>query len=181
MSYTLLDLEVGRVLPLDDSFSLRFFGGARLAWNDLAVKCIYSGGTLGDSSDFINSRARFQGAGLTAGAQGNWDLFRGWGLFAGGQFSLLPGQFRTSRTETIGPAVAGSVTDSFATIVPIVELMVGLHYQGKHLSFSAGYEMTNWLNMVTGLAPSAGSTALANHQVGNLTLKLLIAKLGFTF
>ena len=181
LSYSVLDLDVGRSFRLDDSFMLRLFGGVRVAWIDQSLKCVYSGGTLGDNSDFVNSPVRFQGAGLTVGAESNWDICRGWGLYGKARLGLIAGRFSSLRTETFGSVTTGAITDNLDTVVPVAELGLGLHYQGEHFFFSAGYDFANWFNMVNGLAvPDAGAGQAARRQ-GSLTLEAVTVKVGFVF
>ncbi len=171
LSYAVLDLDVGRSFRIDDSLSLKLFGGVRLALIDQSFKCIYSGGTLGDSSDFVNSPVRFEGAGLTAGA--------GKQLGHIPRLGLIAGRFSSARTETLGSVTTSDITDTFDTVVPVGELGVGLRFQGELFFFSAGYEFTNWFNMVNGLAPDAAGHAV--RRQGSLTLDAVTAKVGFVF
>ena len=64
--------------------------------------------------------------------------------------------------------------DTFRTLVPLVELGAGLGYQGEHLMFRAGYEVTDWMNMVSGVNGAA-------RERGDITLESLVLKLGFGF
>ena len=59
------------------------------------------------------------------------------------RLGLLSGSFDSKRIETVGDAVIGDQSDTFRTLVPLVELGAGLGYQGEHLFFRTGYEVTD--------------------------------------
>ena len=48
-------------------------------------------------------------------------------------------------------------------------------------SIAAGYELTNWFNMVNGLSVADVSTEQAVRRRGSLTLEAVTVKLGFAF
>jgi hypothetical protein len=179
--YSMVDFDVGKSFRLDDAFGLRLFAGARLARVDESLKCIYSGGALGDSSDFVNAPVNFEGAGLSAGAAVDWNIWRGWGLYARGRLALVSGQFKSQRTETLGTTVVSNVSDSFTTTVPVEELSVGVRYQGDHFFFSAGFEQTDWFNMVDSLTNPSVATGQPPRHRGDLTLDALAVKAAFVF
>jgi hypothetical protein len=180
LSYAVLDLDAGQAIALSDVVGLRLLGGVRLASIDQTLKCVYTGGALGDAPDFVNSPIRFQGVGLTCGAEATWDIYRGWGFYGRGRFGLVSGVFHSRRTETVGADLIGDTTEDYFTIVPVAEMSAGVSYQGERLFFSAGYELTDWLNMVSGLG-GTGAAALTTHRRGDLTLQALTVRLGFAF
>jgi len=181
LSYNVLDLDLGKSLCLGETVGLRLFGGARLASIDQSLKCIYSGGALGDGFDYVNSPVHFRGAGLTAGAEGTCNLWRGWGLYGKARFGLLSGEFNSKRTETLSPAAVSTTCETFDTIVPVAELGAGFGYQGERFFFRAGYEMTDWFNMVTGLPDLSIVPLTGLRRRGDLTLESLTLSLGFSF
>src|SRR5207302_454582 len=131
LSYAVLDLDAGQSLRLSEALGVRAFGGVRLASINQSLQATYTGGALGDAADFVNSPVRFQGAGLTAGAEATWDLYRGWGFYGRGRFGLVSGVFDYSRTETVGQALVSDTCARFFTVIPVAELGVGLSYQGE--------------------------------------------------
>src|SRR5262249_33947032 len=141
LSYAVLDLDVGKTVCCGDTLDVRAIAGVRLASISQTLKSIYSGGALGDDSDFVNSPIRFYGAGLTCGGEANWKFFRGWGLYGRGRVGLLSGLFDNKRSETVGATLVDDESEKYHTLIPVAELGAGLSYQGEHLYFSFGYEM----------------------------------------
>jgi Legionella pneumophila major outer membrane protein precursor len=114
---------------------------------------------------------------VTAGAESNWDVYRGWGFYGRARLCLLAGRFTSVRTETLGSLTISDTSDNLDAIVPVAEFGLGLRYQGERFFFSAGYEFANWFNMVDGLT-GAGS---ATRRQGSLTLEAVSLKMGFVF
>jgi hypothetical protein len=180
LSYAILDLDVGRSFCAGDSLLLRAFGGVRLASIDQSLKSIYTGGALGSGFDYVTSPVRFQGAGLTAGAEATWNLWRGFGLYGRGRLGLVSGSFSSQRTETLGATLISDESERYFTVVPFGELGAGLSYQGECFFFSLGYEVTDWVNMVSGIG-GPGSGRLGNRRRSDLTLEALTLRAGFSF
>jgi hypothetical protein len=180
LSYAVLDLDAGRSAWLGDSLLLRAYGGVRLASIDQSLKGLYSGGALGANLDYVTSPIRFQGVGLTAGAEATWNLWRGFGLYGRGRIGLVSGSFDSRRTETLGATLVSDESERYFTVVPFGELGAGLSYQGERFFFSIGYELTDWGNMVSGIG-GPGSGTLGNRKRGDLTLEALTLRAGFSF
>jgi hypothetical protein len=175
LTYWLLDFDVSRTTAINDCLWFRAFGGIRVANIDQSLKSIYTGGSLGTNADYVSAPIRFGGAGLTAGAEANWNLFHGWGLYGRGRLGLISGEFRSTKTEIAGNTLVGDETDRFFTVIPMAELGAGISYQCQNVFFSVGYEVTDWFNMVSGIGN------LTTHKRSDLTLDALTIKLGFSF
>jgi hypothetical protein len=179
LGYGVLDIEVGKSFRTCDSLGVRLFGGARIARIDQSLKCIYTGGLLGDSSDYINAPSKFTGAGFTAGGEATWNFYGNWGLYGRARLSLLSGESRNQYTETVD--AAAPLIDLHARydlIVPVVEMGTGVSYRGRHVFASAGYDLVNWVNLINGLNFS-GSQVDARRN--DLMLEALSLKVGFTY
>ncbi|OWK43716.1 Lpg1974 family pore-forming outer membrane protein [Fimbriiglobus ruber] len=181
LSYGVVDLDVGKSIHVDDAFSFKVFGGVRMAVIDQTLKSIYSGGSLGSSPDYVDIPINFRGAGLSAGGEANWNVFRGWGLYGRGRVALLSGEFTTDRNEYVGGASYSSSSVQYGTIIPVVELGGGLNYRGERLLFSAGYELIDWINMVSGVSNSSSPGQGLTPKKGDLTLEAVTFRLGYRF
>ncbi len=181
LGYAVIDLDLGRNIRFDDCLNMRLFGGVRLASIDQSLKCIYSGGALGDSADYVNCPVKFQGAGLSAGSEVTWNLWKGWGVYGKGRFALIEGQFKSQRSETVGDLLVSDMHDKFETLVPVAELGVGMGYQGPHFILRVGYELVDWFDTIGSLAPAGASGTLPVRQRGDLTLEAVSIKAAFTF
>jgi hypothetical protein len=178
LSYAVLDLDVGKEFWCSEAFGIRGFGGIRLASINQTLKSIYTGGALGAAADYVNSPVRFYGAGITAGLETTWKLYRGWGLYGRGRFGLISSYFDSEETETVGAALIHNDRETYYTIIPVAEMGAGLCYQGEQWSIRAGYEMTDWINMVYRVG---GTSAQSPHRRGDLTIQALTLRLGYAF
>jgi hypothetical protein len=175
LTYSLLDFDVSRSTAINDCLWFRAFGGVRVANINQTLKSIYTGGSLGSDADYVSTPIRFEGAGLTAGAEANWNLFHGWGIYGRGRLGLISGEFNSRRTEIAGASLIVDESDRYFTVIPVAELGAGVSYQCEGFFFSVGYEVTDWFNMVSGIGN------LTSHRRGDLTLDALTIKVGFSF
>jgi hypothetical protein len=181
LTYGVVDLDIAKSIRLDDSLGFKVFGGVRLASIDQSLKAIYTGGALGDTPDYVNSPIHFRGAGLTAGAEGTWNVYRGWGIYGRGRLALVSGQFDGRWTEAVGPNAYADARDVYSTVIPVVELGAGVNYQGEHFFCSAGYEVIDWIGMVSGVGGPDTPGNPSGRRRGDLTLEALSLKLGFVY
>ena len=149
INYNVFDLEISRIIPLQDSFALRVFGGGRYAWIDQSLTALYNGGDA--TNDVVSSPINFNGGGVRVGGEGVWKFGRGFTFFARASGSLLIGNVKTSLLETNnnGGTTLVNVTDNFEQVVPVTELSLGLTWQWRQVTVTAGYEVTDWFNMVS--------------------------------
>ncbi len=181
LDYAVVDLDARKLIKVGDDLGMTLFGGVRIASLDQSLKTIYSGGMLGGSSDYVSSPINFFGAGITAGGEVNWNVYRGWGLYGRGRLGLVSGRFDSSRTETVGSALFSDTSDPFKSVIPVVEIGAGVGYKGEHFFLSAGYEMIAWINMVSGVGTynSLGTSLIPMR--GDLVLEGLSVRSGFIF
>jgi len=183
--YHVNDFEVGRWIELDESASIRLFGGFRWAiidqrlgqaWANVVAPGVGVGASLGN----IN----MDGYGLRLGSEGRWTLPAGFSVFGKGAASVLAGHFDYNLAEvnTIGAGVRTLVArDSTTQVVPVFEAAVGVAWTYGNLEASAGYELNAWLNMANRYEirdPAIG------YDVSNATSNLLMdgffVRLAFT-
>jgi hypothetical protein len=100
----------------------------------------------------VSSPLGFHGAGLRVGGEGHWALPYGFRLFGRASGSLLVGDFHTSLLETNGGGriVDVNVAHDFEKLIPVLELGVGVAWRYRNFTVSAGYELTDWANLVNG-------------------------------
>jgi len=185
LDYNVLDILVGKKFCVGESFDMRFFGGARLAMIDQKFDILYNGGTTGANNYHVSVPQYFHGAGLTAGGEGTWRLYRGLGLYARGQGSLVSGQFRTFHTETNAneTTLIVNVNEKYEEVVPVVELGFGVSVEySEHVFMKVGYELVNWFSMVhqTDLNDGTG-VGRVTHRDSDLSLEGLRFELGLVF
>ncbi len=149
VNLNVLDLEAGKSWQASDCLDLRAFVGPRLAWVDQTLLASYAGGNV--RTDVTRSSTTFSGGGLRAGGEANYGLWGSLGLYGRGSASLLVGRFRTSLSETANTLPIVGVSDATTRVVPVVDVGLGLSYQGSCWRVTAGYEIINYFGMVDGL------------------------------
>ena len=182
IAYTTVDFEVSKSLRLDESLGLRFFAGGRYAEINPGIKASYFGSTLGVTTDEGRSTDQFEGAGLNAGGECDWKFYHNWGLFAKARASLVYGQFKNTFSEgLLGGATLSSISQTQDRLVPVAEAGVGLFYQGEHMFFGAGYDLTNWFNMNNTLDFTGAVLPRPAAAKSDLMFQGVSAKVGFIF
>lgn len=184
INYNVLDLDVTRFIAVSPSFLLQVFGGGRFAWIDQKFSALYNGGSLGAVNDFVSSPVNFQGAGLSAGGQGLWQVWHGFGLYGRLRTSLVSGRFHNSLTETndSGAVTIVNVNETYRQIIPVLQLGAGVAWQGEHVRLSAGYEMINWFNMINSLDfPGSTNIGKIGRRTGDLSLEGLAVQVVLLF
>jgi hypothetical protein len=167
VNVNLFDLEAGARWQPSDAVWLRFFAGPRLANLDQTLLAVYSGGEV--RNDVARRSTTFTGAGLRAGAEANYFLSGGLGVYARGSGSLLVGRFRSDLSETANRLPIVSLSETFTRVVPVIEVGIGLSYQVGAWRFTAGYEIINWFGMVDGLdVVSDVHPGKIGHRTGDL-------------
>jgi hypothetical protein len=182
--FNVLDIELSRRVKVCDSFTMNFFGGGRFAWINQGLTATYNGGPDAATNDHVSSPVDFNGVGLTAGAEGQWSVWHGVGVYARARGSLLTGQFRDSFTETTnnGSVVIANVSEKVDQVVPVAELAMGVNYCSDHWHLSIGYEIQDWMNMVNSPEfPATGSFGKVQRRTSDLTLEGLAVQLGLAF
>ncbi len=148
LNYNVYDVEVGKHFHPSEALDVRAFAGPRFATIGLENNAYYNGGDA--RNDHVHSRIDFNGGGLRMGAEGQWSIWKGLGLYARGGASLMSGTFRSTLTETTnsGASTLVNVTDRFHKMVPVAELGLGVSWKYRNWRVSAGYELVNWFGAV---------------------------------
>lgn len=198
LTYNVYDLEVGRNFRPDckPNLIVRGFGGlrwARIDRDSLTTFSAYDVGTDIQDFDDIFRSTRMDGWGLRMGGSVNWAVGgSGVHVFARGAMALMLADFEISRAELAfndftGFTDATVLDERVLDVVPVLEIAAGLRYTCGCFFFSAGYEFTNWFNMVndpiiTNDGP-AGSGAPLRLQIdrGDLSLEGFFASGGVSF
>jgi hypothetical protein len=184
LDFNVIDLVAARPITVCQDLVVRPFGGGRFAWIDQKLTAVYNGGFSGAVNDIVSSPVYFRGAGLTGGAQAYWKLRQGFGLYGRFTGSLLSGQFRNFLTEANnnGATPIVSVSEKYYQVVPVMEMGLGVAWQGDHVLISVGYELQNWFNMVNSPTfPSPSNIGLPGRRFSDLSLEGLAVQLGVIF
>lgn len=183
VNFNVMDLDFGRWVELDPSFSFRFTGGARFAWIDQQFSAIYNGGPMNAQNSTVNMPIHFSGAGVTAGAEGVWNFMGKIGLYGRGKGGLVSGRFSSYLTETAnnGSTTILNIHDRYDSIVPTMDVGIGLCYRGEIATVRLGYDLFNYFDMVDSLqfpGPQIGNPV---RRTSNISLDGVTMELGFRF
>ena len=184
LNYNVIDVEASKHTALSQTLDLNMSGGVRVAWIDQTLGAIYNGGPSGAVNATVDTPVYFYGAGLTLGAEAEWKIYRGFGIYGQARGSLLSGQFRNFFTETNngGQTPIVNVNETYHQIVPVLEMGAGLSFQTEHFNVRVGYDLANWFGMVNSLDfPSGTDVGLLERRTSDLMLEGLSVKLGIVF
>ncbi len=100
-------------------------------------------------SGTINLPNNMDAEGVRLGAEFQWRSSCGLRVFARGAESVLVADFQTRQHE-VAPvaAVDIDVSNTTTTVIPVFEAAVGVAYARGPWEFRAGYEMSDWFNLV---------------------------------
>lgn len=180
LNLNIYDIEIRRRLRLNSKrFGAHLMAGFRFAEIDQASQISYqnleSGNLLrADTDETMDMSA----AGLMFG--GDVEYHMGWhtSIFARGAVSLLYANFDVSRLDLQTSATAAGVrliSDSFQSVVPVVELNVGARWQYGRFHVAAGYNIAHWFDMVQGL------DAINQDDVDGATNSYRVERSGLSF
>ena len=180
LNLNIYDIEIRRRLRLNSQrFGAHFMGGFRFAEIDQASQIIYQNLESGillraDTDETMDMCA----AGLMFGGDVEYQM--GWhtSIFARGAVSLLYANFDVSRLDVQTSATeAGvrSISDSFQSFVPVLELNVGVRWQRGRFHAAAGYNVAHWFDMVQGL------DAINQDDVDGATNSYRVERSGLSF
>ncbi len=168
--YQVLDLELGKRLKAGESFEIWLGGGGRYAWINQQLNASYDG-----QSAFlarVSSPLDFTGGGLRVGADADWKIARGFGLYGRAFGSLLAGDIRADLTETNnnGGTVITRVQEKFHKVIPVAEMGLGVSWHNETFAARVGYELTNWFGLVDSPDFIHDYTNKLGHRIGDLSL-----------
>jgi hypothetical protein len=184
LNFNVIDLEATHLEALGPHFDLTLFAGGRYAWIKQNLDAVYNGGSAPAVNATVNSPIDFHGGGFTAGGEGFWKIYRGFGLFARARGSILSGSFRNTLVETNnnGATSVVNVGEKYHQIVPVTELALGVAMQTEHFTISVGYELANWFDMVNSLDfPSSSNVGKIGRRTSDLSLEGLAVHAGLVF
>jgi hypothetical protein len=184
LDVNVLDFDLSHRFKVCDTFCVNVFGGGRFAWINQTLSAVYNGGPDNATNDKVDAPVYFNGAGLTVGAEGQWNFGHGVGLYARARGSLLSGQFRDYLTETAGNGSVAilDVNEKHEQVVPVAEMGLGVNYCSEHWHVSVGYELANWFDMVN--SPDfqgASNFSKISRRTSDLSLEGLAVQLGLAF
>ncbi len=140
------DFEAEWSSCLNDAVGFKVFGGFRWAKIDQTFNMAY---IYAAGSGTINLPNNMDAEGVRLGAEFQWRSSCGLRVFARGAESVLVADFQTRQHE-VAPvaAVDIDVSNTTTTVIPVFEAAVGVAYARGPWEFRAGYEMSDWFNLV---------------------------------
>jgi hypothetical protein len=184
LNYSIIDLVAGKHVHAGEDLDLRVFGGGLFGMIDQKLDALYNGGSSGALNDRVSSPVYFRGAGLEAGAEGTWHVYKGFGLYGLAKGALVSGQFRDQLTQTVAnnTGVVVDVREKYYQVVPMMMMGAGFSVELEHVWIKFGYELTNWFDMVRSPDFSDGtSIGHVSHRYSDLSLEGLRVQLGLVF
>ncbi|MCP5492150.1 MAG: outer membrane beta-barrel protein [Chlamydiales bacterium] len=154
LKFNVIDLELGRNFFASKFLKLRPFVGFKGTWQDqdYSVNYIGSNAIFASRNDRIDQS--FWGFGMRAGMDTAWHFTNDWSIFGNFALSALWSGYDTDLTvtdTTIGVQDVDLNTDnSFHTVSPVLELMIGIRYETwfyhdeYHIAIDAGWEEQVW-------------------------------------
>jgi hypothetical protein len=152
------DIEGDWRYRLNETVDFRGFAGFRLAFLDEQFNNQFSFKFQG----FIPEKGGIQqpidmvAAGLRCGAELGWRTQWGLRVFGSAAPSILVADFKTRQFET-NTLFGGTIIDQTSTtvqVVPVLEAAVGVGWCHGPWEVSAGYEVSDWFNMVDVARPA---------------------------
>lgn len=148
LEYNLYDMFVGKRFVVDDNFAVRTFGGLRFANIRQDFQANYDG--LDANGAGVRLRSDFQGFGPVAGAEAVLVGDYGFHLYARASGGLLTGLSKNPYTEVnnVGLTVYSDTGYDLRKVVPVLSVGVGGGWQYKSVTVRAGYEITNYFDLI---------------------------------
>jgi len=187
LNFNVIDLELGRNFFISKFLTLRPFIGLKGAW----LKQDYDitnaprvASTAAYLSANYNMKEEFQGIGIRGGVSPVWHFLQNWGVYGDLACSIMWNHVSSDRrdvlNQTSGPLTVLNYEKNFHTVLPVLEMGIGLSYMGWFsnetymLEVKAGWEEQVWFSMNQFLNPTATPS-------GNMTTQGFTLKVGFTF
>ncbi|HEY3788747.1 MAG TPA: Lpg1974 family pore-forming outer membrane protein [Urbifossiella sp.] len=146
--YNVYDLMLGKRFSIDEHFAVRLTGGLRFASIRQGFNAYYDG--LDAHAAQVSARSNFQGFGPIVGGEAVWAGWKGFHLYARANAGMLSGQSDNPYVETnnSGNTVYANTAYNIRTVAPMTSMAVGGGWQYRTVSIRAGYEITNYFNVV---------------------------------
>ena len=182
LELNLYDLTLGRRYALDDSVTVRAFGGVRFANIRQSFNAFYDG--LDARAAVVATRSNFQGFGPIAGGEAVFAGWRGFHLYGKASGGLLTGASTNPVRETNngGRTVYVDSVYDVRKVVPMASVGVGVGWQYRTVSVRAGYEITHFFDLIDQprFADDVGQGKFIARSA-NLSLEGLFLQVGMAF
>ena len=190
LEFNIWDVELGHTVRTTQDTAFRFFGGLRHIDLDSDSKILYAeyGSNAGTAE--IKERLDTKGWGGRIGGAFMWDIGdTGLSLNVGSALSLVYANFEAYRQEIqqTGTNLGyRRVTTDFYSLMPIMDIDLGLKYQYKSFFLQGGYLFSYWFNgdlkYQMGSADDVdGSTTQYDYEKANLSVNGWTLKAGVLF
>src|SRR5262245_37487926 len=148
-AHDIFDMLLSRDFQGEAGVGLRLQAGARIAHIGQDFNAFYDG--LNAAQTQVATGFDFVGAGPMIGGEISWLGWRNLSIFGFGRGGLLLGvtNFDVRETDGNGLTENGDITDRSPVTIPVVEMGLGLAWQYRNWNIRAGYEISNWFQMVS--------------------------------
>jgi hypothetical protein len=182
LTYNVYDLDAVRRIGGDESFCFKFGFGFRGTTIDMNQRAFYDGRDANGTAAL--SRVSFDGAGPTVNGEARWNMPWGLSVFGRAKGGLIVGDVRNSLRETdnFGATTNAFIQDHYYTTIPVLEVGTGVGWQYRNLWVAAGYEVTNWFNLIDSpILTNDFAEGRIGRRHGDLSLEGLFLQLGLAY
>lgn len=176
------DATFGKTWDAAEDVRLRLYGGLRFASVRSRLDATYDGRDA-DAANAL-TQSKFFGVGPLLGAEASVNLGSGVGLFGKANGGLLTGGMPVKLRETnnAGGTLYTNVHDDNAATVPFLQLGLGVEYRYNGVFLRAGYEVTQFLNVVDRpVFLDDFAEGKLTRRVTNVALDGLFLQAGFSY
>jgi hypothetical protein len=182
LTYNVYDLETVRRVAGDDTFSLRLGFGARYTDIEQNQRAFYSGRDANATT--VQSRVSFNGGGLTAGGEARWAMPWGLSVFGRAKGGLVVGDVSNTLREfdNGGLTTNANLQEHYYATIPVLEMGTGLVWEYHNFRLAAGYEITNWFNLIDSPTfTNDFAEGKIGRRHGDLSLEGLFVQMGLAY
>lgn len=173
--FNVIDLEMGRDFFLSRYLTMRPFVGFKSAWvHETTTNTLVPVHQTGITSVITHNTEHMWGIGIRTGMNTGWHITKNWLFYGDLALSNLWGSFKNKAQQTLnGGNQTQNTSHSYPSIIPVVEMGVGVGYIGwwcdsrYRFEFRLGWEEQVWLDY---------NRSQDLYRVGNLTLNGLTLK-----
>lgn len=142
------DATVGKSWDVDEALRLRFYGGLRFATAYNLMQSSYNGRDA--DSAFAETRSNFGGVGPMFGTEARVGITESIGIFGKANGGLLTGTQRVKLLENNngGGTIYTDFHDRYSTVIPFMQLGLGLEFRYNGVFLRGGYEVTQYFDLV---------------------------------
>jgi hypothetical protein len=182
LDYNVYDMDTVRRVLGDDTFSLRLGFGARYVTIDQNQQAFYNG--MEANGTFVQNHMDFNGGGLTASGEVRWQMPWGLSMFGRAKGGIVVGDVcnYVRETDNGGLTTNANIQEHYYATIPVLEMGSGVTWEYRNFRLSAGYEVTNWFNLID---TPAFTNDFAEGKIGrrqsNLSLEGLFLQMGLAY